>query len=77
MFMFRMTLAIACLTAVSTASQAQQSPAVTDAFKKQTLFGVWSKNIFADAVTVSGSAKTIYLSGMGAEDANTGTILYR
>src|SRR5271165_2383968 len=46
-------------------------------FQKQNFFGVWSKAVFADAVTVTGPAKTIYLAGMGAEDENTGTILYQ
>jgi enamine deaminase RidA (YjgF/YER057c/UK114 family) len=41
------------------------------------VFGVWSKNIFADAVIVTGPAKTIYLAGMGSEDADTGVILYQ
>lgn len=77
MFTFRMGFAIVCLIALSTASQAKKSPSATNSFEKKTLFGVWSKNIFADAVTVSGPAKTIYLSGMGAEDANTGSIRYQ
>jgi len=55
----------------------QAKRAATDAFQKHTTFGVWSKNIFADAVTVTGPAKTIYLAGMGSEDATSGTILYQ
>jgi 2-iminobutanoate/2-iminopropanoate deaminase len=80
---FRMVLAASCLItvstliAVSTFSQAQQAEPATGALQKQTTFGVWSKNIFADAVTVTGPAKTIYLAGMGAEDATSGTILYQ
>jgi enamine deaminase RidA (YjgF/YER057c/UK114 family) len=80
---FRMVLAASCLItvstliAVSTFSQAQQAEPATGALQKQTTFGVWSKNIFADAVTITGPAKTIYLAGMGAEDATSGTILYQ
>jgi 2-iminobutanoate/2-iminopropanoate deaminase len=74
---FRMVLAASCLIVISTVSQAQQAEPATGAFQKQTTFGVWSKNIFADAVTVTGPAKTIYLAGMGSEDATTGIILYQ
>jgi enamine deaminase RidA (YjgF/YER057c/UK114 family) len=38
---------------------------------------VWSKAVFADAVTVTGPAKTIYLAGMGAEDETDGKILHQ
>ena len=78
--MFRIVLAVSFLIAISTistVSQAQQAEPTTGAFQKQTKFGVWSKNIFADAVTVTGPAKTIYLAGMGSEDATSGTILYQ
>ena len=80
---FRMVLVAFCLIAISTfiaistVSQAKQEEAATNAFQKHTTFGVWSKNIFADAVTVTGPAKTIYLAGMGSEDATSGTILYQ
>lgn len=71
--------------AISGTAQAQQSsaaagPAVAasaGAFQKHNTFGAWSKTSFADAVTVTGAAKTIYLSGMGSEDENTGTILHQ
>ena len=59
---FRMVLAASCLItvstliAVSTFSQARQAEPATGALQKQTTFGVWSKNIFADAVTVTGPA---------------------
>jgi len=72
-----MVLAASCLIAASTVNQAQQAEPVTGAFQKQTTFGVWSKNFFADAVTVTGPAKTIYLAGMGSEDATSGAILYQ
>ncbi|HME77712.1 MAG TPA: RidA family protein [Mycobacterium sp.] len=74
---FRIALAASCLLVTSTVSRAQQTEPATGTFQKQTTFGVWSKNIFADAVTVTGPAKTIYLAGMGAEDVNTGAILYQ
>ena len=74
---FRIVLAVSFLIAISTVSQAQRAEPTTGAFQKQTKFGVWSKNIFADAVTVTGPAKTIYLAGMGSEDATSGTILYQ
>ena len=77
MSVFRAVLAACCLTAISTVSQAQQAAPATGDFQKQTVFGVWSKNIFADAVVVTGPAKTIYLAGMGAEDADTGVILHQ
>jgi len=37
-------------------------------------FGVWSAKVFADSVSVEGQVRTIYLSGMGAEDVHTGQI---
>jgi len=74
---FRTVLVASCLIGISTVSQAQQAEPAAGAFEKQTMFGVWSKNIFADAVTVTGPAKTIYLAGMGSEDTDTGTILYQ
>src|SRR5208283_2042008 len=74
---FRIALAASCLLVTSTVSRAQQTEPATGTFQKQTTFGVWSKNIFADAVTVTGPAKTIYLAGMGAEDVNTGAFLYQ
>ena len=80
---FRMVLAAFCLIAlstfiaISTVSQAKQEEAATNAFQKHTTFGVWSKNIFAEAVTVTGPAKTIYLAGMGSEDATSGTSCIR
>ncbi len=77
---FRMVLAVSCLIAASTlivASRVNHAEPVTGAFQKQTTFGLWSKNIFADAVAVAGRAKTIYLAGMGSEDAISGAILYQ
>jgi 2-iminobutanoate/2-iminopropanoate deaminase len=55
-----------------------QTPAgsSTAGFAKANLFGIWSKDRFADAVVVSGAHKTIYLSGMGAEDETDGHILH-
>ena len=63
-----------CFAAVAGLARAQPAP---DGFQKQNSFGVWSKNVFADSVTVTGNAKTIYLAGMGAEDENTGAILHQ
>jgi enamine deaminase RidA (YjgF/YER057c/UK114 family) len=65
-------VALCCLLAMGGVAHAQTGPG----FEKHTSFGVWSKNVFADSVTVSGPAKTIYLAGMGAEDETTGTILH-
>jgi enamine deaminase RidA (YjgF/YER057c/UK114 family) len=55
-----------------------QTPAGTSVagFAKANQFGIWSKDRFADAVVVSGPRKTIYLSGMGAEDETDGHILH-
>lgn len=64
-------LAVLCFAAMPLLARAQP------AFQKQTYFGVWSKTSFADAVTVTGPAKTIYLAGMGAEDETTGAILHQ
>ena len=50
--------------------------AETAGFAKENLFGIWSKNRFADAVIVSGPHKTVYLSGMGAEEETDGHILH-
>jgi enamine deaminase RidA (YjgF/YER057c/UK114 family) len=55
---------------------AAQTPAGLAGFSKANLFGIWSKDRFADAVVVSGPHKTIYMSGMGAEDATDGHILH-
>ena len=71
---FRIMLAACCLAVLPTVIHAQPAPG---GFQKQATFGVWSKNVFADSVTVSGPAKIIYLAGMGAEDENTGTILHQ
>src|SRR5262245_25310300 len=50
--------------------------AQTTGFAKENLFGIWSKDRFADAViVVSGPSKTIYASGMGAEEETDGHIL--
>ncbi len=74
---FKSLAIAACLLTTSTVGSAQPMPQAAGTFQKQTVFGVWSKNIFADAVIVSGPAKTIYLAGMGAEDADTGTIRHQ
>jgi enamine deaminase RidA (YjgF/YER057c/UK114 family) len=57
-------------------AQTQISPAPAGGFAKQNFFGVWSKAVFADAVTITGPAKTIYLAGMGSEDETDGKILH-
>lgn len=36
--------------------------------------GIWSASLFADSVSVTPGGRTIYLSGMGAEDAEDGHI---
>jgi 2-iminobutanoate/2-iminopropanoate deaminase len=66
-------LAIAALFAATLASPslAQQ------AFEKNNYnYAEWAKGRFSEAVTVSGPAKTIFLAGIGAEDADgkAGTI---
>jgi 2-iminobutanoate/2-iminopropanoate deaminase len=71
---FRAVLAICCCVGLSGVAHAQPVPGE---FHKQNSFGVWSKNVFADAVTITGNAKTIYLAGMGAEDETTGAILHQ
>jgi enamine deaminase RidA (YjgF/YER057c/UK114 family) len=72
--MSRITLiTLGALLAAPLGAHAQTA---TPPFQKQSTFGVWSKTSFADAVTVTGPVKTIYLSGMGAEDETTGTILH-
>jgi len=70
----RTILTAFCFAAMAGSAQAQTAPG---GFQKQNSFGVWSKNVFADSVTITGNAKTIYLAGMGAEDENTGTILHQ
>ncbi len=62
--------------AFADAQQAAPAPQL-GAFSKQSSFGQWSKSSFADAVTVAGPAKTIYLAGMGSEDEATGAILHQ
>ncbi|HWL59271.1 MAG TPA: RidA family protein [Microbacteriaceae bacterium] len=46
-------------------------------FSKTHHFGKWSRDRFADAVVVTGPQKTIYLSGIGAEDADADTVRIR
>ena len=70
------TLAACCLIAAPGIAVAQPAPASTP-FKAEAKYGVWSKDVFADSVTVTGPAKTIYLAGMGAEDEATGAILHQ
>ncbi len=67
-----------CATALLIALPAGivQAQTLGPAFSKQNTFGVWSKTSFADAVTVTGPAKTIYLAGMGSEDETTGAITH-
>ncbi|AZE49467.1 hypothetical protein C4K04_3797 [Pseudomonas chlororaphis] len=58
-------------------SYAQAASVDTPApFKKENIYGVWSKNIFADASIVQGAYKTIYIAGMAAEDPITGKIAH-
>jgi enamine deaminase RidA (YjgF/YER057c/UK114 family) len=45
-------------------------------FNKENVYGVWSKDLFADASIVQGSYKTIYIAGMAAEDPTTGKIAH-
>jgi enamine deaminase RidA (YjgF/YER057c/UK114 family) len=40
----------------------------------QRTYGHWSAKIFADSVAPHGPSRTLYLSGMGAEDAEDGHI---
>src|SRR5438045_334035 len=62
------------LIAVPSTLIAQAPPG---AFEKKNFFGVWSKAAFADAVTVTGPSKTIYMAGMGSEDENDGKIRHQ
>jgi 2-iminobutanoate/2-iminopropanoate deaminase len=71
---FRTVLTVYCLVAMASFAHAQPAPGT---FQKQNSFGVWSKTVFADSVTITGNAKTIYLAGMGAEDETTGAILHQ
>lgn len=57
-----------------TSPPAKQSAA---GFSKEHFFGTWSKNRFADAVVVTGPHRTIYLSGVGAEDEVDGHIRHQ
>ena len=43
-------------------------------FEIRRTIGEWSAKIFADSVTVTGPSRTIYMSGMGAEDVADGHI---
>ncbi len=47
------------------------------AFEKKNFFGIWSKAAFADAVTVTGPTKLIFMAGMGSEDETDGKILHQ
>ncbi|WP_232445683.1 RidA family protein [Burkholderia ubonensis] len=58
-----------------------QSPAVQAApvddpvpFKKENVYGGWSKDLFADAAVVQGPHKTIYVAGMASENPESGRI---
>lgn len=47
---------------------------MTQAARIERLPGVWSAEVFADSVSVTPGGRTIYFSGMGAEDAVDGHI---
>lgn len=47
---------------------------MTEAARIERLPGVWSAEVFADSVSVTPGGRTIYLSGMGAEDVEDGHI---
>jgi len=68
------TAAIAALLlagAVATPAFAQQ------AFRKENFhYNEWTKGRFAEAVTVTGPAKWVYLAGVGAEAEKDGSILH-
>lgn len=44
------------------------------AFKKHNVYGVWSRDLFADAAIVEGPAKLVFVAGMAAEDSDEGHI---
>jgi 2-iminobutanoate/2-iminopropanoate deaminase len=61
---------------LSSAVIAQNAPT----FEKQNFsYSEWAKNLFSEAVTVTGPGKMIFLAGVGAEDENGkgGDILYK
>ncbi|MBV8048902.1 MAG: RidA family protein [Paludibacterium sp.] len=68
-------LAAALLSCAAATSFAQNGGAdAPGAFKQETIYGKWSKNLFADAVAVQGDYKTVYFAGMAAENPDTGKI---
>ena len=69
-------VALVALLAVAGRTHAQQAASPHGDFQRQATLGIWSKDRFADSVVVSGISKTIYLSGMGAEDPVDGHIQY-
>src|ERR1041385_465441 len=44
--------------------------------KKHYNYGRWTKGRFAEAVTVTGPSKMIFLAGIGSEHEQTGKIMY-
>lgn len=44
--------------------------------KKHYNYGSWTKGRFSEAVTVTGPGKLIFLAGIGAEQEDTGKIMY-
>lgn len=76
--LFAIAFVAGLLSAVPSSLTAQAPPgAGSGTFEKKNFFGVWSKNAFADAVTVTGPGKLIFLSGMGSEDEIDGKIRYQ
>lgn len=49
-----------------------QAAAPQSKFQKNTVYGQWSQNLFADVAIVQGPHKTVYVAGMAAENPQTG-----
>lgn len=77
-FAITVTFIAASLFAMPSTLLAQTPPSAgAGGFEKKNFFGIWSKNAFADAITVTGPSKMIFLSGMGSEDETDGKIRYQ
>ncbi|MXN73984.1 RidA family protein [Burkholderia sp. 4701] len=63
---------LCCLTQLPAAQAAPVDGPVP--FKKENVYGGWSKDLFADAAVVAGAHKTIYVAGMASENPESGRI---
>lgn len=67
----RLLIAGSILLAIATSAHAQQFE------KKMYNYSKFATGIFAEAATVTGPSKTIYLAGIGAEEPDDGSIRHK